>query len=65
MTNLDGDFTDAEAIAAIISITGGNVRLLNRLCTEIQRLLQINAFRRLRKRSCRPPAIKVTECQSI
>ncbi len=45
----DGDFTDAEALAAIIRITGGNFRLLHRLCTEIQRILQINELQTVTK----------------
>ncbi len=47
--NPDGDFTDAEAIAAIIGNTGGNFRLLHRLCTEIQRILQINQLQTVTK----------------
>lgn len=39
------DYTDAEALAAITSITGGNFRLIQRLFTQIERILAINALR--------------------
>jgi DNA transposition AAA+ family ATPase len=49
INNPDSDFTDAEAIAAIIRITGGNFRLLHRLCTGIQRILRINELQTVTK----------------
>lgn len=38
----DDDFTDAQAIAAIARITSGNFRLLQRLFTQIRRIMRIN-----------------------
>jgi hypothetical protein len=46
---LGGHFTDAEAVAAIVRITGGNFRLIQRLFTQIERILQINAMRTVTK----------------
>ena len=40
----DADFTDAQAVAAIVRITGGNFRLLHRLFVQIQRILRINGL---------------------
>ena len=39
------DFTDAEAVAAVARITGGNFRLVHRLFAQIQRVLEINELR--------------------
>lgn len=40
----DADFTDAQAVAAIVRITGGNFRLLHRLFVQIERVLRINGL---------------------
>jgi DNA transposition AAA+ family ATPase len=38
------DYTDAEAMAAIARITGGNFRLVQRLFNQIERISRINAL---------------------
>jgi len=45
LTLTAADFTDVEAIAAMIRITGGNFRLVQRLCSQIGRILAINNLR--------------------
>jgi DNA transposition AAA+ family ATPase len=40
---------EPETVAVIIRATGGNFRLLNRLLTQIQRILEINAFEEITK----------------
>lgn len=40
----DADFTDAQAVASIVRITGGNFRLLHRLFVQIERILRINGL---------------------
>ena len=40
---------DPETVATIIRITGGNFRLLNRLLTQMERILEINALKEVTK----------------
>jgi len=43
------DFTDAEAAAAVARITQGNFRLLQRLFTQIKRLMELNQMSSITK----------------
>lgn len=43
------DFTDAETMAAIARITGGNFRLLQRLFSQIERVLEVNYIKTITK----------------
>lgn len=38
----DADFTNAQAVAAIVRMTGGNFRLLHRLFIQIERIMRLN-----------------------
>lgn len=38
----DADFTDAQAVAAIVRMTGGDFRLLHCLFVQIDRILRLN-----------------------
>ena len=40
---------DSDTVAAIIRITGGNFRLLNRLLTQMERILEVNALQEVSK----------------
>jgi DNA transposition AAA+ family ATPase len=43
------DFSDSEAVAAVVRITNGNFRLIQRLFAQIGRILQINGFSSITK----------------
>lgn len=43
------DFTDQEAISAIVRITGGSFRLIHRLLMQIDRILEINKLHTITK----------------
>lgn len=43
------DFTDQEAISAMVRITGGSFRLIHRLLMQIDRILEINNIRTITK----------------
>jgi len=40
---------DSQTVAVIIRVSGGNFRLLNRLLTQIQRILEINTLEEVTK----------------
>jgi hypothetical protein len=50
LTFAPDDYTDAEALAAIARITGGNFRPVQRLFSQIGRVLEINLLRTITKR---------------
>ncbi|SDH76130.1 hypothetical protein SAMN05192534_1111, partial [Alteribacillus persepolensis] len=43
------DFTDYEAFTAVVRITGGNFRLIQRLFTQIERVMTINQVEKISK----------------
>jgi hypothetical protein len=42
-----GGLSDEETLAAVLRITGGNFRLLDRLLTQISRGLEINELQQI------------------
>ena len=45
----DDDFTDQEALAAITRITAGNFRLIDRLMTQVVRIMRLNQLNTVTK----------------
>jgi hypothetical protein len=43
----EGGLSDEETLAAVLRITGGNFRLLDRLLTQISRVLEINELQQI------------------
>ena len=43
------DFTDQEALAPIVRITGGNFRVIHRLLMQVERILEINLMHTVTK----------------
>ncbi len=43
------EFTDVEAMAAIVRITGENFRLLDRLLKQARRIMKVNGLKRVTK----------------
>ncbi|SHN91341.1 ATP-binding protein p271 [Bathymodiolus heckerae thiotrophic gill symbiont] len=43
------DFTDKEAMASVIRVTAGNFRLVNRLFSQIQRIMKVNTLSSITK----------------
>ena len=49
LTFAPDEFTDAEAMGAVMRITGGNFRLIQRLFAQIERILEVNALQTITK----------------
>jgi hypothetical protein len=43
----EGALSDEETLAAVLRITGGNFRLLDRLLTQISRVMEINELQQI------------------
>jgi len=43
------DFTDREAMASVVRVTSGNFRLVNRLFSQIQRIMEVNTLSSISK----------------
>lgn len=43
------DFTDQEAVTTVIRVTSGNFRLVNRLFSQIQRIMHVNSLNSITK----------------